>query len=66
MIIYMCMEFGIQYTFAIKRYHPETIFRTETKGHDSDNNWWILSVFELELYFVIIYKWIQYTNEFKR
>ena len=43
---------------------PETIFRTETKSHNSDNNWWILSVFELELYFIVIqinpiHQWIQ-------
>ena len=38
-----------------KRYRPETIFHTEIKGHNSDNNWWILSLIELDLYFMIIY-----------
>ena len=33
----------------------ETIFHMEIKGHNSDNNWWILSVIELDLYFKIIY-----------
>ena len=27
----------------------------EIKGHNSDNNWWILSVIKRDLYFMIIY-----------
>ena len=40
------------------------------KGHNSDNNRWILSLIELDLYFydyTPVYEiWIQYTNVFKR
>ena len=31
-------ELWIQYTDVSKRYHPEAIFLTEIKGHNSDNN----------------------------
>ena len=46
----------------IQRYCPETIFHTEIKGHNSDNNWWILSVIELDLYFMIIYLCMKYES----
>ena len=48
-------EIGIQYTNDLKNYRPETIFHTEIKGHNSDNNLWILSVIKLDLYFMTIY-----------
>ena len=38
-----------------KKYRPETIFHSEIKGHNSDNNRCILSVIKLDLYFMIIY-----------
>ena len=47
---------------CIQRYRPETIFRIEIKGHNSDNNWWILSVIELDLYFMIIYPCMKYES----
>ena len=34
----------------IHQYRLETIFLTESKGHNSDNNWWILSLIKLDLY----------------
>ena len=33
-----------------------------TKGHNSDNNRWILSVIELDLYFMIIYLCVKYES----
>ena len=55
-------EIWIQFTNVFKRYRPETIFRTEIKGHNSDNNWWILSVIEPDLYFMIIYLCMKYES----
>ena len=34
----------------------------EIKGHNSDNNWWILSIIELDLYFMIIYLSMKYES----
>ena len=33
-----------------------------TKGHNSKNNWWILSVIELDLYFMITYLCMKYES----
>ena len=33
-----------------------------TKGHNSDNNRWILSIIELDLYFMIIYLCMKYES----
>ena len=51
-----------QYTNVIKIYRPETIFHTEIKGHNSDNNLWILFEIELDLYFMIIYLCMKYES----
>ena len=37
-------------------------FHLELKGHNSDNNCWILSVIELDLYFMIIYLCMKYES----
>ena len=55
-------EIWIQYTNVFKRYRQETIFHTEIKGHNSDNNRWILSVIKLDLYFMIIYLCMKYES----
>ena len=55
-------EIWIQFTNVFKRYRPETIFHSEIKGHNSDNNWWILSIIELDLYFMIIYLCMKYES----
>ena len=34
----------------------------EIKGHNFDNNWWILSVIELDLIFMIIYLCMKYES----
>ena len=33
-----------------------------TKGHNSNNNWWILSVIKLDLYFMILYLCMKYES----
>ena len=48
-------EIWIQYTDVFKKYHPETVFHSEIKGHYSDKNRLVLSIIELDLYFMIIY-----------
>ena len=55
-------EIWIQYITVFKRYRPETIFHSKIKGHNSDNNWWILSIIELDLYFMIIYLCMKYDS----
>ena len=62
MIIYLCMKYDSNSPMFFKRYHLETIFHTEIKGHNSDNNRWILSVIEIDLYFMIIYLYIKYES----
>ena len=47
---------------CFKRYRPETIFHLEIKGHNSDNNRWILSVIEIDLYFMLIYLCMKYES----
>ena len=55
-------EIWIQYTNVFKRYCLETIFQTEIKGHNSHNNWLILSIIKLDLYFMIIYICMKYES----
>ena len=45
---------------CFKRCRPETIFHSEIKGHNSDNNQWILSITELDLFFMTIYLCMKY------
>ena len=40
---------------CIQKISGETIFHSEIKGHNSNNNWWILSIIEIDLYFMIMY-----------
>ena len=55
MITYQCMKYEPNTPTYSKDIAPETIFHMEIKGHNSDNNWLILSVIKLDLYFMIIY-----------
>ena len=55
-------EIWIEYTDVFKRYRPETIFHLKIKGHNSENNRWILSIIELDLYFMIIYLCMKYES----
>ena len=45
-----------------KSYHTETVFHPEIKGHNSDKNRRILSIIELDLYFMIIYLCMKYES----
>ena len=54
MIIYMCMKYESNTSMFSKDTAPKTFFLTEIKGHNSDNNQWILSIIEPDLYFMII------------
>ena len=47
---------------CIQKISPGNHFYTVIKGHNSDNNWWILSVIELDLYFMIIYLCMKYES----
>ena len=47
---------------CIQKISPETAFHSEIKGHNSNKNWWILSVIELDLYFIIIYLCMKYES----
>ena len=62
MITYLCMKYESNTPTYSKRYRPETIFHTEIKGHNSDNNWLILSLIKLDLYFMIIYLCMKYES----
>ena len=55
-------EIWIQFANVFKRYRQESIFHTEIKGHNSDNNRLILSVIELDLYFMIINLCMKYES----
>ena len=46
----------------MQRYNPEAIFLTEIKGHNSDNNQWILSIIALEMYLMIKYLCMKYES----
>ena len=48
---------------VLKRYRNETIFLTDIKGHNSDDNPWILSQFKLDLYFMIIYLCMKFESD---
>ena len=41
---------------------PKNHFLTEFKGHNSDNDLWILSLIEFDLYFMIIYLCMKYES----
>ena len=62
MIIYLCMKYESISQIYSKDMAPETIFRTEIKGHNSNNNWWILSIIVLDLYFMIMYLCMKYES----
>ena len=46
---------------CIQRISPGNHFSYEIKGHNSDN-WWILPVIELDLYFMIIHLCMKYES----
>ena len=62
MIIYQCMKYESNSPMYSKDITRKPISHTEIKGHNSDNYWWILSVIELGLYFMIIYLCMKYES----
>ena len=47
---------------CIQKISSGTIFHKVIKGHNSDNDWWILSVIEPDLYFMIIYLCVKHES----
>ena len=62
MIIYLCMKYESNTPMYSKDIARKPFFHMEIKGHNSDNNWWILSVIQLDLYFMIIYLCMKYES----
>ena len=62
MIIYLCMKYESNTPMYSKDIARKTIFHTQIKGHNSDNNRGILSFIELDLYFMIIYLYVKYES----
>ena len=52
----------IQIHQCFQKISPRNHFFTEIKGHNSDNNEWILSIIKLDLYFMIIYLFMKYES----
>ena len=46
----------------IQKILPRNHFSTNIKGHNSDNNQWILLLIKLDLYFMIIYLCVKYES----
>ena len=59
MIIYLCIKYESN-TSLFSKDTAQKPFHTEIKGHNSDNNRWILSIIELDLYLMIIYLCMKY------
>ena len=62
MIIYLCVKYESNSLLFSKDIARKTFFHTEIKGYSSDNNWWISSVIELDLYCMIIYLCMKYES----
>ena len=59
MIIYMCIKFESNILIFSKDIAQKPLFKVENfskvkKGHNSQNNWWILPLIELDIQFMII------------
>ena len=65
MIIYLCIKFESNTLTFSKDIERKPLFKVENfsklkKGHNSQNNWWILPSIELDLHFMIIYLCIKF------
>ena len=47
---------------CFQKISPGNHFSLEIKGHNSHDNWWILPVIELDLYFMIMYLCMKYES----
>ena len=59
MNIYLCMKYEPNTPMISKDIARKPFSLTEIKGHNSDNNQWISSIIELDLYVIIIYLCMQ-------
>ena len=65
MIIYLCIKYEsntLMFSKYIERKQIFNYFSTLKKGHNSQNNWWILPLIELDLHFMIIYLCIKFQS----
>ena len=62
MITYLGMKYESNTPTYSKDIARKPFFHTEIKGHNSDNNWLILSIIKLDLYFMIIYQCMKYES----
>ena len=62
MITYLCMKYESNAPTYSKDITRKTFFHKEIKGHNSANNWLILSVIKLDLHFMIIYLCMKYES----
>ena len=61
MIIYLCIKYESNAVIFSKDIQQKPFFKVE-KDHNSHNNWWILPLIELDLYFMIMYLCIKYDS----
>ena len=60
MIIYLCIKTESNTLTFSKNIECKPFFEVTKKGYNSHNNWWILPLIELNIYFMIIYMCIKY------
>ena len=61
MIIYLCIKFQSNIPILSEDIARKPFFKVE-KGHNSQNNWWILPKIELDLHFMIIHLCIKFQS----
>ena len=62
MIVYLCMKYESNTPMYLKDIARKPFFHMQIKGHNSDNNWGILSFIKLDLYFMTIYLCVKYES----
>ena len=62
MIIYLCMKYESNSPMYSKDIARKPFFVQRSRAITLDNNWWILSVIKLDLYFMIIYLCMKYES----
>ena len=62
MIIYLCMKYESNTPMYSKGIIRKPFLHKVIKGHNSDNDRWILSVIEPDLYFMIIYMCVKHES----
>ena len=67
MIIYLCIKFESNTLIFLKDIAWKPFFKVEhfsklKKGHNSQNNWWIIPYIKLDLHFMILYLSIKFKS----